>query len=294
MANVEMVGLPGDGAGPSGQFHATELENMIRSLQFGCGVENDSYTITVTEADLVITYPSFVAVVPDGSGSFVLVNVSASTVNVTTGASNPRTDILVVGSDGAVAIRDGTATAESTGSTTITDIDGVLSIVAEAPMPSTLASDELLLAKIYMDSNQTTIVASRVQGRALHTDIYRQRYLSGWVADDAQNPSLTNETGSNNLPAGVVAGIPDLDVTEAFDSDGTDQIEVGYDADQNAFATLTDVSTTGPKNMAAGVLEGYIATVRAVEAYYTNGGSEPTTGKATVSLPYRFVPPIVS
>lgn len=297
MATSEMVGLPGDGAGPGGQYHAAELANHMLGTQFGCGVEDDSYTITVTEADLVISYPALVAVVPDGSGSFVLVNVSASTTNVTTGASNPRTDILVVDSAGTVAITDGTPTAESSGSTTITDIDSVLGIVAEAPMPA-LANDEIMLAKIRMGASDTVITAARVQGRAVHTDIYRVRHLTGWVADDAQNPSLTNETGSNNLPVGIFADIPILDVIEAFDGDGDvptgNAIAVGYDADTDAFGDETDVSTTGVKNMPAGTLEGYVDTVRAVEAYFTNSGSEPTAGKAIVDFPYRFLPPIVS
>lgn len=294
MATSSMIWTPADGAGPGGQLHATEFENFLRAQQMGCGVADDAYNLTVTEADLVITYPDFVAVVPDGSGSFVLVEVSSSTVNVTTNSGNDeRVDILVVDSNGTVSITDGTPTAHSTGTDNITDIDSVLAIVAEAPMPN-LGSDEILLAKIFMDAGDTTITAARLIGRAIHTDIYRMRYLQGWVADDAQNPELQNEMGSNNLPVGTYAEIPILDVTEAFDSDGTDEIAVGYDADQDAFGDETDVSSTGVKNMAAGAEEGYVATARAVEAYYTNGGSEPTAGKALVTLPYRFVPPIVS
>ena len=289
-----MVAIPADGAGSAGQFHANELKNIMLAIQFGCGVEDDSYTMTITEANRIVTIPAFNAVVPDGSGSYTLVKYAGGNATITAAHSSlPRVDIIVIDSAGTLAVTAGTPAAESTGSVTITDIDSVLGIVAEPPMPAT-ASDEIMLAKVYAIANTTNIAAAVVWGRAVHTDIYRLRHLTGWAANDVQNPSLTNETGSNNLPVGVLAEIPILDVTEAFNSDGTDLLTVGYDADSDAFGLSADVSSTGPKNMAAGTLEGYVATVRAVEAYYVNGGTEPSNGKALVDLPYRFIPPIVS
>jgi hypothetical protein len=79
-----------------------------------------------------------------------------------------------------------------------------------------------------------------------------------------------------------------------LDAGGADQVTVGHDADVDAFGVSTDVSSVGIKNVTGGAEHGYIATARAVEAYYTNGGSNPTTGKAIVILPWHFVPPIVS
>ncbi len=108
--------------------------------------------------------------------------------------------------------------------------------------------------------------------------------LSAWVADDAQNPSLGSLLLYNYVKAVHVH------VTEAFDSDGTDLLTVGYDADPDAFATSIDVSTTGVKTVTLGALAGYNGTTRAVEAYYVNGGSEPTAGKALVTLEYYRVP----
>jgi hypothetical protein len=104
--------------------------------------------------------------------------------------------------------------------------------------------------------------------------------ISVWVADDAQNPSI------GVIPANSFVVAVHLHVTEAFDSDGTDEIEVGYGADNNAYATLTDVSTTGVKAVTLGVDEGYSGTERAAEAYYVNGGSEPTVGKALVVIEF--------
>lgn len=79
-------------------------------------------------------------------------------------------------------------------------------------------------------------------------------------------------------------------VTVAFNSDGTDNITVGYDADTDAFITSLDVSTTGVKTASLGTLNGYNGTARTVEAYYTAGGSAATAGKAIVILEIFPVP----
>lgn len=79
-------------------------------------------------------------------------------------------------------------------------------------------------------------------------------------------------------------------VTQAFNSDGTDEITVGYDADTDAFITAIDVSSTGVKSVTLGALNGYNGTARSVEAYYVNGGSEPSQGKALIILEFFPVP----
>lgn len=78
-------------------------------------------------------------------------------------------------------------------------------------------------------------------------------------------------------------------VMTAFNSDGTDQISIGYDASPGAFGALTDVSTTGIKTptLANG---GFQQSQWQVEAYYTNGGSEPSTGRAVCALEYFIAP----
>lgn len=108
--------------------------------------------------------------------------------------------------------------------------------------------------------------------------------LTGWVADDAQNPSI------GTLPARSYVTNVVVQVTEAFNSDGDDEITVGYDAAVSAFATAVDVSTTGIKSVTMGTSEGYNGTARSVEAYYSPGGSAPSAGKALVILEYYRVP----
>lgn len=127
-------------------------------------------------------------------------------------------------------------------------------------------------------------------------DIYGREKLSnpnggqlvGWAADNAQNPTL------GVLPADTYVTGVRIHVTEAFNSDGTDLLSVGYDADADAFATDTDVSTTGVKTVTLGALAGYNGTARTVEAYYVNGGTEPTITSALPVVEYSGVPPQVA
>lgn len=285
-----MVAIPADGAGPQGQFHSSELANLVLAISRGAGVEQNSYTMTVTEANLVVTIPAFIAVVPDGSGSYVLIEKTSPTnvTMATADGTNPRTDIIHVDASGNVGKTDGTPTAEAT------DLaDAVANNKPmEAPMPA-LASDEILLAKVRVDTGDTAIPAAQVAGRAVRSDIYRQRYLLAWAADNAQNPNL-DDTGSNNLPAGTFVELPFVFVTQAFNSDGNDEITVGYTADPDAFGKAVDVSAIGIQNPVAGAEHGFLTTARAAEAFYVNSGSEPNAGKAIIKLPYHFVSPIIS
>jgi len=108
--------------------------------------------------------------------------------------------------------------------------------------------------------------------------------LQSWVTSGTQNPTL------GVLQAGSYVKEAFLHVTEAFNSSGTDNISVGYDADTDAFVTNVDVSTTGVKSLTLGALNGYNGTARKVEAYYVNGGTEPSAGKALVILEIDRVP----
>lgn len=108
--------------------------------------------------------------------------------------------------------------------------------------------------------------------------------MTAWVTSSSQNPTL------GTMPAGSYFVRAHCHVTEAFNSDGTDTLTVGYDTDTDAFVTSIDVSSTGVKSVTLGVLNGYNGTARAVEAYYVNGGSEPSEGKALVILEIFSVP----
>ncbi len=109
--------------------------------------------------------------------------------------------------------------------------------------------------------------------------------LQAWITKDNQNPVL------GILKAPYYIARAHLHVTEAFDSDGSDNIELGDDDDNNRIFTNIDVSSTGVKSVSvASTASGYNGTSRKIEAYYTNGGSEPTQGKALVVLEFFRVP----
>lgn len=197
------------------------------------------------------------------------------------------------------------------------------------------------------------------------------QYMSAWVLDDDQTVTL------GTLPAyHTVLGVQSVHVTEAFNSDGTDTLQVGIQGvSADAYLKAIDVSSTGTKlvpltgsktwdagniadgnmtsttvtvtgaalgdvasaslttavpagalltanvtaantvtvtlfnktggdlDLASGTLKaevvrdyqgtssgGYSGSERVVEATYTNGGSEPTTGKALVTLAWARSP----
>ncbi len=110
--------------------------------------------------------------------------------------------------------------------------------------------------------------------------------LYNWVTPTVQNPTL------GDLPPGAYALRVHCHVIIAFDSSGTDQITVGWDAGVSALATAIDVSTTGIKTVTLGVSAGYRATGagKSIEAYYTAGGGAPTVGRALIIVEYCRVP----
>lgn len=108
--------------------------------------------------------------------------------------------------------------------------------------------------------------------------------IQAWVSSSQQNPFM------GILPADTYVSQVHCHVTEAFNSSTTDEITVGYDADVDAFATTIDSSSTGVKSVNLGVLNGYNSVARKVEAYYVNGGTEPSTGKAFIWIETIKVP----
>lgn len=112
------------------------------------------------------------------------------------------------------------------------------------------------------------------------------KYLAGWVRFDRQNPTLGYLSGRF-----AVTDVR-IYVAEVFNSSGTDQIKVGFDADDDAYAPLVDVSSTGRATVTLGDYINYPDPTdkRKVEAYYVAGGSAPATGKALVMVGYIQVP----
>jgi hypothetical protein len=114
---------------------------------------------------------------------------------------------------------------------------------------------------------------------------FEVQYLTAWVSTTV---GLTPTLGTVPAHARIVS--VSIEVTQAFNSDGTDLLSVGYSGSTAAYATATDVSTTGIKTVTLGTGVGYSATARDVIATYAAGGSAPSTGKALVSVAYQRVP----
>jgi hypothetical protein len=136
---------------------------------------------------------------------------------------------------------------------------------------------------VVLDQPGGTVQDSGTRTVTLGAGVHR---LAAWLADDIQSVTLGTITkASLVLRVGIF-------VSEAFNSSGTDTIEIGGTGLAARYAAATDVSTTGPKTPAAGslALPGTMMGGDAVSASYTNGGTEPTTGKALVFMEYMTVP----
>jgi len=111
------------------------------------------------------------------------------------------------------------------------------------------------------------------------------RAMGAWVTKDNQTVPL------GPLPGNAWVFQCQIQVTEAFNSSGTDTVSIGSGIDSQAFGTNTDVSSTGIKAVTLGGYAGYSPGAHGtINAYYVNGGTEPTTGKAYVELKYHLMP----
>lgn len=108
--------------------------------------------------------------------------------------------------------------------------------------------------------------------------------LQAYVTSSQQNPTL------GTLPPNSYVLRAHLHVITNFDSDGTDNIQCGYDADQDFIFANIDVSSTGVKSVTLGSGAGYNSVARKIEGYYTNGGTEPSQGNAFILIEYMVVP----
>jgi len=118
---------------------------------------------------------------------------------------------------------------------------------------------------------------------SLTTDV-TVKSLSAWATNSSMTPAL------GTLPADSYVYAVDVHVTQAFNSDGTDLLVVGWSGTTNALATSVDVSSTGVKSVTLGASAGYNSASHAVIATYTAGGSAASAGKALVVVRYVSVP----
>lgn len=104
------------------------------------------------------------------------------------------------------------------------------------------------------------------------------------ILSDSKNTMSQAFRGPRNVLRAYV------EVLEAFNSDGTDQLIIGHGDDDDAYVIAIDVSTVGVKTVTLGSGIGYDATAREVIAKYTPGGSVPTTGAVYFLLEWVQAP----
>ena len=225
MATVELVGTHADGD----YLHGAELDSIRRAAN-GCGVLASSISATVTQTDLNITLPAFNYVAPDGSGGRKVVSYAGGTVaRSAADATNPANDLLVGDADGNVTLRDGTPTAE-TGD------------VEDAPMV-TLASDEVVIAKVRRPENSTAVLTTHISPRAVDVSDAWPSKGSDIASASALNlpeagtyfdvTGTTAITSIESRPAG-------FEVTLQFDA----QVKVTHNASSLILAGGADYYTT--------------------------------------------------
>jgi hypothetical protein len=109
--------------------------------------------------------------------------------------------------------------------------------------------------------------------------------LEAWVEYTDDGTPVTVGT----LPADSFVDDIKIHVTEAFNSGTSDNVEVGWSADQNALSTSQDVSSTGVLEPTHGANDGYNSAQKSVTALLTSAGTAATTGKALVVVFYAQV-----
>ena len=108
--------------------------------------------------------------------------------------------------------------------------------------------------------------------------------LSGFLTSSKQTLTL----GSFREPRKVLRA--HIEVITGFNGSGTDQIRIGHNTDDDAYVTLTDVSSAGILSVTLGSGVGYDSTPREVIAQYVAGGGQPTQGSVIVTLEILFCP----
>ena len=116
-------------------------------------------------------------------------------------------------------------------------------------------------------------------------------YATGGIANTLRATLAYTDTTSKALftiPAGAYIIQWVLNVTTNFDSDGTDQVNIGITGTAAKFASTVDVSTTGLKT--TGVVAAQIGAVQAsaqpVLGIYAAGGSAASQGAMTIMVQF--------
>lgn len=115
------------------------------------------------------------------------------------------------------------------------------------------------------------------------TDAFTLRALKGTVGFGDAGTAVT----IGQLPDGAVVIGAIINVTTAFNSSGTDLIDVGTAADPDGFVVDHDASSAGNSGVVGGgALIGTIATQDTVEVLYSQSVADAAAGSAIVTVLY--------
>jgi len=119
-------------------------------------------------------------------------------------------------------------------------------------------------------------------------------YVTGGAITTLRNTLAHTDTTAKALftiPAGAYVTQWVLNVTTLFNSDGTDQVDIGVTGTAEKFAANVDVSTAGLKT--TGVVAAEIGAVQSVAApvlgIYAEGGSAASAGAMTIMVQF-YIP----
>lgn len=124
-----------------------------------------------------------------------------------------------------------------------------------------------------IDSNDVRIVKEGYNKRVMFA-------YEGWITHDAATDTITIGVLPTNS---IVMGV-NIWTQEAFNSDGTDEVCVGFSGTAEAYGVDVDVSDTGVESVTLGASAKVVdATSRIVQAYYhTSDATNLTTGEAHI------------
>lgn len=121
-------------------------------------------------------------------------------------------------------------------------------------------------------------------------DGYGPYALGGQVNAKFGTVTFEDETAKLlfSLPRGAIIIGWLVNITTAFDSSGTDLLDIGTPTDADAFANDINVAATGqvPNGFIPGAMFSALAAETDVEATYTQSVADATTGEAIVSCLY--------
>lgn len=114
------------------------------------------------------------------------------------------------------------------------------------------------------------------------TNAFTVRAFKGTVGfGDAGVAVEIGQIPADAIPIGVI-----VNVTTAFNSSGTDLIDVGTGTDPDGYSVDEDGATAGTTFSGDGALIGDAATADTVEVLYTQSVADATAGSAQVTVLY--------